>query len=120
VIAENRQARLRALLIDGEAAGRPGDGNHPPHASCLDARTEAFVHLAALVTQGAPASSYRRPVEAARAGGASDDEIVDILIAVAPRIGLARLVMAVPGLALAVGYDIDAALEGLDDLSDRR
>jgi 4-carboxymuconolactone decarboxylase len=88
--------------------------------SCLDNKTAAFVQLAALVTQAAPVASYRDPVEAARAGGATDDEIIDILIAVAPTIGFARLILAVPDLALAVGYDIDAALEDLDDLPDRR
>jgi len=30
-------------------------------------------------------------------------------------VGLARVVPAVPGLALAIGYDIDAALEGVYD-----
>ena len=72
------------------------------------------------MTQGAPADCYRPAVEAARANGASDADIVDVLIAAAPGLGLARLVRAVPGLALAVGYDIDAALEGLTDPTDLR
>ena len=33
------------------------------------------------------------------------------LIAVAPTVGLARVVSAAPELALALGYDVDAALE---------
>jgi hypothetical protein len=33
---------------------------------------------------------------------------------VAPTVGLARLVTAAPGLALALGYDVDAALETVD------
>jgi hypothetical protein len=36
------------------------------------------------------------------------------LIAVAPTVGLARAVSAAPELALAIGYDIDAALEAID------
>ena len=41
----------------------------------------------------------------------SIDEIVGTLIAVAPTIGLRRVVSAAPELALALGYDVDAALE---------
>jgi hypothetical protein len=54
---------------------------------------------------------YNAGVEDALATGASLDEIVGILIAVAPAIGLGRVVSAAPELALALGYDVDAALE---------
>ena len=47
----------------------------------------------------------------AQAAGASVDEVVGSLIAVAPIVGLARVVSAAPVLALAIGYDVDAALE---------
>jgi len=50
-------------------------------------------------------------VEVAFATGASIDEIVGTLIAVAPTVGLPRVVSAAPELALALGYDVDAALE---------
>ena len=43
--------------------------------------------------------------------GASIDEIVGTLIAVVPTVGLARAVSAAPELALALGYDVEAALE---------
>ena len=36
---------------------------------------------------------------------------MECLIAVAPEVGLARVVSAAPELALALGYDVDAALE---------
>ena len=42
------------------------------------------------------------------------DEIVGTLIAVAPIVGTARVVSAAPELALALGYDIEAALEGVE------
>ena len=57
-------------------------------------------------------SSYQPAIEMAFAAGASIDEIVGVLIAVAPVVGLARAVSAgAPELALALGYDLDAALE---------
>lgn len=47
--------------------------------------------------------------------GATVEEIVGVLIAVAPTVGVARIVSAAPELALAVGYDIDSALERFDE-----
>ena len=63
-----------------------------------------------LAIDAAP-SSYQSVVETALAAGATVDEVVGTLIAVAPTIGLARVVSAAPELALALGYDVDAALE---------
>jgi hypothetical protein len=40
--------------------------------------------------------------------------VIDTLKAVAPTVGLARVVSAVPSVALALGYDIDTALEAVD------
>ena len=56
-------------------------------------------------------AQLRPDIDAARAAGADVDEIVGTLIAVAPTVGLARVVSAAPELALSLGYDVDAALE---------
>jgi alkylhydroperoxidase/carboxymuconolactone decarboxylase family protein YurZ len=53
-------------------------------------------------------------VEVARAAGASDREIVAVLVAVAPVVGGARVVEAAPRLALAMDHDVDALDEPLD------
>ena len=50
-------------------------------------------------------------MEVALASGATYDEIVGILIAVAPAVGLGRVVSAAPELGLALGYDVASALE---------
>jgi 4-carboxymuconolactone decarboxylase len=93
----------RSFLSDDHLAG--------PH---LDARTGAIVRIAALIALGASAPSYKWSVEAAHTAGVTTDEVLGILLAVAPRVGLARLVAAILPLALAVGYDIEYALESLD------
>ena len=51
----------------------------------------------------------------ARALAATEDEIADVLLAIAPVTGLGRIVCAAPDVATALGYDIGAALEELDD-----
>ena len=83
-------------------------------ASGLDQRTHALVNLAALIALGAAPVSYQSKVEAAFAAGATANEVVGTLIAVAPIVGVARVVAAVPRLALPIGYDLDAALEAFN------
>jgi hypothetical protein len=46
--------------------------------------------------------------------GATEDEIADVLVAIAPVTGLSRVVSAAPDVAVALGYDIAAALEEPD------
>jgi hypothetical protein len=40
--------------------------------------------------------------------------VLGVLVAIAPTIGTARVVINTPTLALALGYDVDAALEDTD------
>ena len=80
----------------------------------LDAKTTALVRLAALLSIGAATSSCRAAVECARAAGATDAEIVGVLVAVAPAVGGARVVGAAPRLALAIDYDVEDVAEVWD------
>ena len=38
--------------------------------------------------------------------GATEEQIIDVLLAVAPVVGLARVTSSTPELALALGYDV--------------
>jgi alkylhydroperoxidase/carboxymuconolactone decarboxylase family protein YurZ len=82
----------------------------------LDAKTSALVRLAALLSVGAATTSCRVVVERARAAGATDNEIVGVLVAVAPAVGAARLVGAAPRLALAIDYDVADVADAYDEL----
>jgi 4-carboxymuconolactone decarboxylase len=110
------QDRLRSMalsdesFIESELAMAMGN----VETSRLDPKTHALVSLGALLAADAAPASYHCSVESALAAGASVDEIVGTLVAVAPTVGLARVVSAAPELALALGYDVDAALETLD------
>jgi 4-carboxymuconolactone decarboxylase len=106
--------RLRHLAVaDASPTRRSRTAWGGPNG--LDARTAAVAHVAALVALRAPPPSYRHAVERALAAGASPDDLVDTLKVVAGAVGLARVVSAAPRLSLALGYDIDDALETLDD-----
>jgi hypothetical protein len=44
------------------------------------------------------------------AAGATDDEIAEVLLAIAPVTGLGRIATAAPDVAATLGYDVAAAL----------
>jgi hypothetical protein len=77
----------------------------------LDARTEALVRICALVAVDASGASYRPAVDAALLAGASLDDLLAVLATVGRDVGAARVVAAAPRIALAAGYDVEAALE---------
>jgi|1186.fasta_scaffold137723_2 4-carboxymuconolactone decarboxylase len=86
----------------------------PTCGTSLDARTDALVRLSALIATGSDPTAYGEAVQSALAHGVSAAQVVDTLVAVSPTIGTARVVSASRGISLALGYDIDAALEGSD------
>lgn len=107
---------LRGLVLHDENAIRSmfvADLD-APDALGIDAATCALVRLTALAALGAPVVSYQATVAQALAAGTSPEDILDVLRAVATTVGTARIVAAAPSLALALGYDLDAALEARD------
>lgn len=107
--------RSLALSDEGFVESVLGIGRDTIDVSRLDRKTHALVRLGAALAIDAAPSSYRSTIEFALATGASVDEIVGSLIAVAPIIGSARVVSAAPELALALGYDLDIAFEAPED-----
>lgn len=104
---------LRRLTIGDRtliaALAHPGDGL--PEVTRLDGLTESLVRVAVLVPLDAPQSSYQVAVEAAMRAGASLDDLLATLVATIEAVGVPRVVSAAPRLALAAGYDVDAAIE---------
>jgi alkylhydroperoxidase/carboxymuconolactone decarboxylase family protein YurZ len=83
-------------------------------ASALDTRTAALVRVAATIAIDAAPSSFQHAVTHALAAGATTDEIVATLEAVMPVTGAARVVECAPKVGLALGYDVEEALERLE------
>ena len=76
--------------------------------AALVPKAALLVELGALLALGAATASLRSAVQRATDAGATEAEIVGVLIAIAPAIGLARVVSIAPRLATAIGYDINA------------
>jgi alkylhydroperoxidase/carboxymuconolactone decarboxylase family protein YurZ len=79
--------------------------------SQLDPGQAALVRLGALIALDAALPSYIHIVEAARTAGVTSEELVGTLVAVIPETGGERAVSAAHKLGLAIGYDVEAALE---------
>jgi 4-carboxymuconolactone decarboxylase len=106
--------RRLALIDEGFVEQEAGLGFDLAQASALDFKTAALLHVAVCVAIGSPAMCLEWSTGRALATGASEEEIADVLVAIAPITGLGRVVAAAPGVATALGYDIAAALEEPD------
>jgi 4-carboxymuconolactone decarboxylase len=110
------QDTLRKLAMIDEAFVRDETGLElgPRRTPALDARTASLLQLAVSVAIGSPGACLEWSTTRALAAGATDDEIADVLLVIAPVAGLGRVVCAAPDVATALGYDIAAALEDPD------
>ena len=98
---------LRRLALNDEGSVRTLLSEASWQASALDAKGRALVRLGALLSVGAATVTLRCNVEVAHAVGASEEEILGVLLSIGPAIGEARTVEAAPRLALALGYDVE-------------
>ena len=106
--------RRLAMIDEGFVADEAGLGLGLVKTSALDPKTTALLQVGVSVAIGAPAVCLEWGAGRTLAAGASEDEIADVLLAIAPVAGLGRIVAAAPEVAIALGYDIAAALEEPD------
>jgi alkylhydroperoxidase/carboxymuconolactone decarboxylase family protein YurZ len=107
--------RSLAMIDEGFVEREAGLALGLGRTLALDPKTASLLQVGVSVALGAPAVSLEWSATRALAAGASADEIADVLLAIAPVAGLGRIVAAAPDLAIALGYDVAAALEELDD-----
>jgi alkylhydroperoxidase/carboxymuconolactone decarboxylase family protein YurZ len=118
VTSRGGQASLAEWLA-GVAAGRPavpppGIGPEADYIdeSGLDVRTYALVRLASVVTAGEGGERYDRHIAAALDQGVTLDEIIGVLVALLPTVGVTRVTEAAPdifGAISRVAGDLPAA-----------
>src|SRR6266487_1585159 len=102
--------RRLAMIDEGFVEDQAGLALDPLSTSALDPKTAALLRVGAAVTAGSSAVCLEWSTGRALAAGASEDEIADVLLAIAPVAGLGRIAAAAPDVAIALGYDIEAAL----------
>jgi alkylhydroperoxidase/carboxymuconolactone decarboxylase family protein YurZ len=116
IAVQHHEEILRKLSIRDDAYVQLllADDDDNLHQSSLDPKTHALVRIGALVAINAPPPLYLWSVDAALRHGATVDEIVGTLVAVTPAVGSSSVVAAAPKLAVALGYDVERALELVD------
>lgn len=80
--------------------------------SGLDPRGYALVKIAALVAVDAPPASYMFQVDEALDAGATPKDILGVLAAIAPQVGIPRIVAAAPELMVALDLDLPDGVDG--------
>ena len=106
--------RRLAMIDEGFVEDEAGLGLALAGTPALEPKVAALLQFGILVASGSPAVCLEWSTARALAAGATEDEIADVLLAIAPVTGLGRVVCAAPDVATALGYDIGAALEELD------
>lgn len=108
--------RRLAMIDEGFIRDEAGLALGSAATSALDPKTARLLEVAASVTLGPSPVCLQWSVSRAMAAGATEDEIADVLLAIAPVTGLGRIAAAAPDMAIALGYDVAAALEELDPI----
>ena len=111
IVKSQETLRRLAIIDEGFVQDQAGLGLSLSWESALDAKTAALLQLGASVATGSSEVCLGWGTTRALAAGATEDEIADMLLTIAPVTGLNRIVCAAPYVATALGYDIAAALE---------
>ncbi len=72
----------------------------------LGGRERALARLGALIALDAPPAAYAREAAAARAAGATPEDVLGVLRAVGDLVGSAKVVAAAPEIMLALGMSL--------------
>ena len=103
--------RRLAMIDEGFVEDQARLGLGLTGTPALDPKTVALLQVAVSVSTESSAVCLEWSTGRALAAGASEDEIADVLLAITPVAGLGRVAAAAPDVAIALGYDIAAALE---------
>jgi 4-carboxymuconolactone decarboxylase len=76
-------------------------------ASGLDPKSYSLVKIATLLAVDAPPASYVAQLAFAREAGVTTDEIIGVLVAAAPQVGIPRVVAVAPEIMLALELPLD-------------
>lgn len=78
----------------------------------LDARTFSLVKIAALIALDAPPAPYAWQVANALDEGATPEDVLGVLRAIAPQVGGPRVIAAAPEIMLALGLALPDSANG--------
>ena len=113
-MATAEEALVKLVIADRSFCRKITEVRVGGYQAGVDSGTTALMRLAALVAIGHAGPLLKEAVDDALDAGVDDDSIVGSLLALAPTLGVIQLVAAAPAIAVALGYNLDAAFESLD------
>jgi 4-carboxymuconolactone decarboxylase len=75
--------------------------------SGLDPRSYAMVKIATLIAVDAPPASYVAQLAFAHEAGVTADDVIGVLVAAAPQVGIPKVVAAAPEIMLALDLSLE-------------
>jgi alkylhydroperoxidase/carboxymuconolactone decarboxylase family protein YurZ len=113
VLDQRHEELLRRLALNDDTTVEAALGMSLSHidGAALDAKTQALVRLGGLIGMRSTSPCYGWCVTAAQAVGATDEEVVAVLVALGPVIGVARVSHAAREIAVALGRDLDSPVD---------
>jgi len=109
-----RERVLSRLALGDDVVDLPADDLDDLDMGAVEPRNEALVRLGALLAIDPSPNSLHRVAQDAEIAGVSPDEIVRCLVSLVPTLGIGRTSAVASNLALAIGFDINSALEELN------
>jgi alkylhydroperoxidase/carboxymuconolactone decarboxylase family protein YurZ len=103
--SEHRELVRRLTLSEEATLTDVMTGRVSRSDTLLDPRTRYLVRLAGLIALDAKTTSLHAATEGAFAAGARDEEIAEVLVAVAPIVGTSRVNSVIPRLRRALQRD---------------
>jgi alkylhydroperoxidase/carboxymuconolactone decarboxylase family protein YurZ len=94
--SEQRRLLRRLTLNDEPALADVMAGRVPGESGLIDDKTRSLVRIAGLVALDANTPSLQAAVDNAFAAGAEDEEILEVILAVAPIVGSSRISSMLP------------------------
>jgi alkylhydroperoxidase/carboxymuconolactone decarboxylase family protein YurZ len=80
---------------------------HNIERSGLSPRDHAIARIAALIALDAAPASFAWQIGIAKESGVSHDDVIGIMIALAPTVGMAKIVATAPEIAFALDMPVD-------------
>jgi hypothetical protein len=106
-----RERILSRLALGDDVDALPRTDLEELVMDAVDPGNVAMVRLGTLLAFSPSAAALQRVVNDAQLAGISPDEIVRCVVSLVSTLGVARTSAVVCDLALALGFDVDAALE---------
>lgn len=105
---------LRHLVVNDRGLIDELSADALPIGPCqVDDRSRVIARVAAIIAHDGSVQTFRWTIDDALDLGVTPEEIVGLMLAIAPIVGAARIVNTAPKVAMALDYDLDSALESL-------